>query len=66
MSSPFSSRGRAFRKNQNPTKAKAHRVYSDEDLRQLYGVSRNTPNNWVKAGLQPVLGGVDEVDFQIS
>jgi transposase-like protein len=57
MSSPFSSRGgRAFRKNHDPTKAKANWVYSDEDIRQLYGVSRNTPNNWVKAGLQPVPG----------
>ncbi len=57
MSSPFSSRGgRAFRKNQDPTKAKTHRPYSDEDIRQHYGVSRNTPSNWVKAGLEPVPG----------
>jgi hypothetical protein len=48
--------GRPFRKNHDPTKAKTHRVYSDEDVRRRYGVSRNTPNNWVKAGLKPVPG----------
>lgn len=35
-------------------RAKARFVYSLEDTCSLYGVNKNTPTNWQKAGLRPI------------
>lgn len=53
---PFRGKNRAFRIRHNPRKAKSHRVYCDSDVRTLYDVSRNTIQNWIKAGLRPIEG----------
>lgn len=47
---------KAFRVRHNPRKAKSHRIYSERDVRELYGVCRNTTRNWIKAGLLPIEG----------
>lgn len=35
-------------------KAKGSWIYTIKDVRRLYGVSRNTPLNWIKQGLRPI------------
>ncbi|MEO4045078.1 site-specific integrase [Hoeflea sp. CAU 1731] len=46
--------GPAFRRLHSSHKAKKHWVYDQKAIRELYGVSRNTPLNWIKAGLKPI------------
>lgn len=53
---PLTSIRRSFKIRQDPTRAKSDWVYSELEVTALYGVSRNTTPNWVKAGLRPVLG----------
>jgi hypothetical protein len=47
-------RAKKFRRMQATCAAKTHRVYSFDDVCRLYGVSRNTPANWIKQGLLPI------------
>ena len=46
----------AFRRLHSSRKAKKHWMYDIKAIQKLYGVSRNTPLNWIKAGLKPVDG----------
>jgi hypothetical protein len=43
-----------MRRRHHPNKAKSHWVYDLKATRSLYGVSRNTPLNWIKQGLRPI------------
>ena len=45
------------RKLYSSRKAKKHWIYDIKAVCDLYGVSRNTPLNWMKAGLEPIAGG---------
>jgi hypothetical protein len=45
---------RSFRIRQDPTRSKSDWVYSEQEVLELYAVSRNTILNWVKAGLRAV------------
>lgn len=51
---PRSDRRTRGRRLQSWRKAKASWVYTIKDVRRLYGVSRNTPLNWIKQGLRPI------------
>jgi hypothetical protein len=44
-------RPKKIRRPQPAHAAKTHWVYNIDDVCKLYGVSRNTPANWVKLGL---------------
>jgi len=44
--------GRRF----NPRRAKVHRSYTIAEVARLYGVSRQTVRNWIKAGLPALTG----------
>lgn len=43
-----------MRRLHRSNKAKSHWIYNLRSIRELYGVSRNTPLNWIKQGLIPV------------
>jgi hypothetical protein len=47
-------RPKKIRRLQPAHAAKTHWVYNIDDVCKLYGVSRNTPANWVKLGLCPI------------
>lgn len=53
---PSTKRSRKFRRRQSWRLAKIHWIYGIDEMRDLYGVSRNTPANWVKQGLIPIDG----------
>jgi hypothetical protein len=53
---PRTSPRRSFKIRQDPTRAKSDWVYSEPEVIDLYGVSRNTILNWIKTGLHPVPG----------
>jgi hypothetical protein len=49
-------RERKFRRKQSWRLAKKNWIYCTEEMCALYGVSRNTPANWIKQGLRPIDG----------
>ena len=45
---------RKFRRKQSWRLARINWLYTLDEVRDLYGVSRNTPANWIRQGLKPI------------
>lgn len=52
----FASDKKLRRNVQSSTAAKINELYDSQDVIKLYGISRNTLTNWVKAGLACIEG----------